>query len=455
MFHHAVMRSACALPGLAALTVATTTMAAASDTASPRFHVRHWTSEDGLPQNSVRHLLQSRDGYLWIGTSDGLARYDGMKFTVYRSELQIGQPAQCQVQGLCEDVDGRIWIRTGHGLIAYDCGRFQAYSFVGQPAIYALRPCSRGGLWLTTEDGWHRFEDGRITQSFTNFHGLLPDRLEFGFEDRAGRLWLHCRGVGGAQAEGTWCRFDLQKDELVKLAQLFPDAGSDFFELAEDAAGRLWGARAGELVCCAEGRVERYPLGKEFANVSPGRLTPDHRGGVWFHPADFLGVFHWSEGQLARYGREQGLEARDIRCLLTDREGNVWVGSGDRGLIRLQPRRLITLFTTNTHGSRNEVFSIQPGRNGKLWFGTSSGLMFLQDGRTGTYTNSTPNIAQRFQQAVRPVLEDSANAIWFGVDGQGLQRLSGDTFARERAADLWPTENWSVRALLEGRTGNL
>lgn len=455
MLHHAVMRNARALPGLAALAVAAATMVSASAGTQQRFHMRHWTSEDGLPQNSVRHLLQSRDGYLWIGTSDGLARYDGMKFTVYRSELQIAQPAQCQVQDLCEDADGRIWIRTGHGLIAYDRGRFHAFSFVGKPALFAMRPCSRGGLWLTTEDGWHRFEGGRITQSFSNFHGLLPDRLDLGFEDRTGRLWLHGRGVGGAPGEGTWCRFDLQKNELVKLAQLFPDAGSDLFELAEDAAGRLWGARAGELVCCAAGRVERYPLGEQFAEVSIGRLTPDHRGGVWFHQSDYPGVFHWSDGELRRYGREQGLEARDIRCLLTDREGNVWVGSGDRGLIRLQPRRLTSLITTNSHGARNEVFSVKPGREDKLWFGTSSGLLFLRDGQTGAYTNSTPNIHNHFEQAVRPVLEDGAGVVWFGLSGQGLQRLSGGTFVRERAADLWQTEDWSVRALLEDQAGNL
>ena len=81
----------------------------------------------------------------------------------------------------------------------------------------------------------------------------------------------------------------------------------------------------------------------------------------------------------------------DIRYLLPDREGNIWLGTGS-GLFRLQPRRLTPLLATDAHGSLNEVFSVTPGREAQLWFGTSSGLTLLRDGSFRTYTNSFLNV---------------------------------------------------------------
>src|SRR6516162_10071675 len=94
---------------------AQTSPAAGVPEGDSRFQVQHWTTENGLPQNTVRNLLQSQDGYLWIGTSYGLARYDGMHFTVYVSELVMSPSGDTRVWDLHEDGEKRIWVRTEAG----------------------------------------------------------------------------------------------------------------------------------------------------------------------------------------------------------------------------------------------------------------------------------------------------------------------------------------------------
>jgi len=151
-----------------------------------------WTTEKGLPQNSVTSLLQTRDGYLWVGTFGGLARFDGLKFTIFDTGNSPGLKSN-RIITLFEDHAGAIWIGTEqNGLSRYYHGAFTTYTTKdGLPDnhIYSIAEDAKGRLWIATSNGVAQFADGHFT-SYTTADGLADNRSIVITAGRDDRVWL-------------------------------------------------------------------------------------------------------------------------------------------------------------------------------------------------------------------------------------------------------------------------
>lgn len=293
-----------------------------------------WRSEDGLPQNSVVAILQTRDGYLWLGTQEGLVRFNGLKFTVFNRENTKAFKLN-DIRTLVQDRNGDLWIGSfGGGLIQYHNGVFRSYvreNGLSDNTIPALIEDKDGGLWIGTDNGLNRFKDGRFTR-FGKEDGLSDVVINAIAQDRAGDLW-----VGTNEGVNRVFRFDFQHPRIQNLL-----AGKPIKSLYAGPDGDIWiGTQASGIY--------RISFSKTAQNTQAGPT-------------------------LIHYGTGEGLPQATIRALLAEKD-MVWAGTDGGGLCRLllaPGNHKFECYNANSGLTVNSVFSIFRDREGSVWVGTAT-----------------------------------------------------------------------------------
>jgi signal transduction histidine kinase/streptogramin lyase len=400
-----------------------------------------WLTRDGLPQNSVKAIVQTRDGYLWLGTGGGLARFDGVRFTIFNRANTPGL-RDSRITALAEGADGSLWIGTGAGgLIRLKDGVFETFrshddTSYEERSRWQIRSISLGrdgALWIgTSGGGFRRFKDGR-------FGPLLMDRhvVRGILEDRAGHLWV---ATSNGVLELSWIepeRFEIRR-------HLLP--GRIVNALYQDRAGRIWIAARGGLTRVSGARVTTFRAMASFPSDAALSICEDRDGNLW------IGTMG---GGLVRLRGEHFdlLTARDglsngfISALYEDREGSLWIGSND-GLNRLRDTAFTTI-TAREGLSADAVNSVLAGRDGTVWIGTEGGgLNRLQRGAVASYT-----VAQGLpSNYIGALFEASDGSLWISGDGVVTQLRSGKI--RVYRADDGVPEGF-VAAIAEDRHGGV
>jgi ligand-binding sensor domain-containing protein/signal transduction histidine kinase len=380
------------------------------------YRVRSWSTEDGLPQNTVLCLLQTHDGYLWFGTLDGLVRYDGLKLSVYDSS-NVPFLNERAVLSLAECPEGRLWIGTSGGLLQYSNHCFSAVELGPRPtAVRSVCPCRDGGLWLGTELGPARVEAGRAT-IYTNYPGFVSmggqpgDRgINSVVEGADGTVWFgDDRGLVRLSPRAS--QFEVVFASPGNLGGRFGGAG----RVVCDNEGAIWFGNSAGLYRWQAGQLTLYP---SAANGLEGLVEPlnwDAASGLWLSDGPWrLSRLH--NGRFVHYRTQSGLSDGLVRCLQSDREGNHWVGTQFGGLSVLQPRKVVCL-TTEQGLANDDVWSISQGADQSVWIGTADGVSRYANGRVVT------NL-QRSSQAphfgFHAVLADRAGRLWAGTTANGL-----------------------------------
>jgi signal transduction histidine kinase/ligand-binding sensor domain-containing protein len=373
-----------------------------------------WLTRDGLPQNSVRAIVQTRDGYLWLGTWGGLARFDGVRFTIFN---RANTPAlrDSRITALVEGNDGSLWIGTGAGgLIRLKDGRFETYRSDGDTSYeersrWQIRSIARsadGGLWIgTSGSGFRRFKDGRFSR-------LVMDRLVVRaiLEDRSRHLWV---ATSSGVLELTWTEPDVFHVERVVLADRLVNG------LYEDRSGAIWIAARGGLTRVDGNRVTTFDLSKGFPAKGALSITGDRDGNLWIG-TDGAGLVRMRGEAFDRLDVRDGLSNGSIPVLYEDREGSLWIGSND-GLNRLRDTRFIA-FTTREGLSVDSINSLTATRDGTVWIGTDGGgLNELTAGGIRVHTTST-GLATNYMGAL---FESSDGSLWISGDGLVMRRKDG------------------------------
>jgi sugar lactone lactonase YvrE len=332
---------------------------------------RSWQREQGLPENSVRALAQTRDGYLWIGSEDGVARFDGVRFASFglREGVRSGP-----VRALLEDSHGALWIGTiGSGLTRWQEGQFATFTMRdGLPAnsITALGEDSEGRLWVGTEAGLAVWQDGRLSTpaSAEPFKGKAITTLR---KDRQGVLWMGATGAGV---------FRLQEGKFVALTDASVEGLlQDPHCLLEDKAGRIWVGAGDDFVLCRDGgQWRRYRIPRHLARPYVSALAEEPDGTVWAGSVS-EGLFQFKEGKLAAINASSGLLDNAIESLLVDREGNLWVGTG-AGLTRLRRSNLL-VFGQNEGLGYGPVQGLAEVAPGVIWAGKPNDGLYRWEGR--------------------------------------------------------------------------
>jgi len=407
------------------------------DRAVTQYAMQVWQVEQGLPHNSVIVIAQTPDGYLWCGTENGLARFDGNSFTLFdRSNTPAIQ--NNSVHALLADRSGRLWIGTGgSGLVRLEGGVFTQFSIadglVGN-TIQSLAEDKAGTLWIGTSMGLSHFVEGRFT-NFTVNEGLPSNYCREICEDEAGRLWI---GTG----QGLSC-FSAGRFKTYTIQDGLASDNIQYLRTSKD--GGLWiGTAGGGLTRWKEGRFAAYGTSELLSNGLIRALREDRDGNLWVSTNG--GVSRWKDGKLTGQFPRESFGGGFANTFYEDATGNIWIGSGD-GLIRLSNGRCIT-FTTTEGLAGNIIWSVYEDSKGNLWVGSIGGLSVRKDGQWTSFTtkDGLPN------NNVVSICEDASGTMWFGTSA-GLARLHNGKFETFTTADGL-TNNF-VLAVLPDRKGTL
>jgi signal transduction histidine kinase/ligand-binding sensor domain-containing protein/CheY-like chemotaxis protein/HPt (histidine-containing phosphotransfer) domain-containing protein len=401
-----------------------------------QYALDNWQIPQGLPQSSVQAIARTPDGYLWVGTQEGLARFDGVRFVVFDRENEPAIPDK-QISVLQLDATGRLWIGTRAGISAYESGHFVALKTTPALAhafIRAIAPGKGGRIWIGTESGLYAV-DGDKTLSFDSTNGLLDNRISALMEDRNGVLWVGT--AAGSQ------KFDGKRFETIRLGTA--DSGQ-ITALHEDRDGTVW-------VGTGDGSLYRY--GDEHFSLmavpprlgsSVRALATDRDGNLWI-ATHGGGLIRWRDGIFTRLSTNQ-FAARELRSLLEDDEGSLWVGSYGEGLLRLRDAKFVSAGVPE--GLQNGLtWTVTPRSNGGVWLGTDGGLSSYDGGNFQHV--AAPKGAEATR--VRAVVEDRHHTLWVGTQGAGMYRIDQNG---AKPFDLSRGHaNNSVFALLEDRQGRI
>lgn len=407
-------------------------------TAEYRFD--QWTTEDGLPQNSVNSIVQTKDGYIWFATFGGLVRFDGIKFKIFNT---INAPVfkTNRIVYLTEGGDGTLWIGAQNGdLISYKEGVFTSV---------VQRPVSR-------------------RMSLQVFYG-----------DRNGGIWLF--GQGGLERYSPDAAGSFVAEHIEIPNEQAPNIGG----VVEDSAGDVWVLTMLGLYRFHDGDVRAFlfenglPIARDANGVIvQNRIQPiiDHKDRIWLASDDFLARFEdgrfmpvfkkknalfqikestddtfflRAEGKIFRFAGDatNGLITVDpsvvgaIRSMISDREGNLWLGLNGQGLRRYK-RQTARTFSAADGLTDGDVHFVFEDRDKVIWIGTDSGLFKYLGGTFRT-------VASPVKGAYDSAIQSSDGTIWF-MTGAGLYTYRNDQFS-----EFVKQSGISGEAVFEDRNGTL
>jgi len=403
-----------------------------------RFSTRYWLREDGLPQNTVTAVVQTRDGYIWLGTYNGLARFDGVRFTEFASGSTPGL-ASSRVTSLFEDKNNALWIgHEGGELTRYAGGKFEIQP-VKAPwhhgKIIGIAADESGDIWLQNDEGLlARERDGLILTPET---GALENVVEL-TRNAHGTIWTGRNGRVSILHQGT----------LIPLAMESGATNTFITGIGASRDGGLWMVADGRLRKWKDGdwREER---GLETFGEAPFLQLMERTDGTLVGATSDHGILMIPvTGGILPFNRATGFHSDWAVALCEDREGGLWVGTGGSGLALVRKSCLQNISPPDGWQGR-AILSVCGDHNGALWVGTEGvGLYRFEDGSWTNYT-VTNGLANPY---VWSLAEDTAGNFWAGTWGAGLFVRHGEHF--DPAPGLEQV-TMPMTALLPARQGGL
>jgi ligand-binding sensor domain-containing protein/signal transduction histidine kinase len=402
--------SALSLAGSLVLCLAAAGAALPTDESGFGVVVRSWDTSQGLPQNSVTVLLQTRDGYLWVGTKSGLARFDGVRFRQFG--LQDGLTAGA-VSALLEARDGALWVGTpDRGVFRWQDGRVtNLCAELSNRQVTALAETAGGTIWIGTGAGLDRWNGGQLAHQGAR-EGVSNVLVRTLYVDRSGTLWA-ASGIAGI--------FQLRDEKFVPEPAPFAfPAHKQGYCFLEDRDAGLWlSIGDGFLLRKSAGSWQTY---SSESNGVPWRyvdcLAQTVNGTLWAGSSG-EGLAYFNGNRFLRISKENGLSDDFVLSAVADREGNLWAGTLVGGLNRLARKQLVTL--AEPEGLTNAfIRSIAESADGALWVVTRNGGLYRGD-------------HDHFVQYLSPnIPEDNTAAYnWPGV------YLNSDSILAAQDGTLW------------------
>jgi ligand-binding sensor domain-containing protein len=440
-----------------------------------KYHVRSWSTTDGLPNNKIFSILQSSSGYVWLATQEGLVRFDGERFTTFDSKNTPAIPHN-EVTTLFEDRDSALWIGTIRGIVKYRKGQFSAVPVDSTVAPFVSKSFlidRKGNFLLGTRTGMLQIVDGRITHCSPTkaLAGLSINSMAEG-ED--GRVWIGTdkglKKLGETSVEdvawkemspnrtiasvlfdrnqtlwvGTGEGLYVARRGAYNRCEKVPElSGEEVRTLCLDKSGSVWiGTGTNGLFRCTSGKVEHLTTVDGLSADYIISLFEDREGNIWAGTF-FNGVNELWRGKFEIYSVAEGLAGPMVRAIVEDeRAGTVWIGT-ETGLSRLKSGEFRN-YTSKNGLVHNHIRAVYLDRRGVLWLGTMKGVSRF-DGKR--FVNYTLRDGISYETA-RAITEDFQGRIWIGYPGNGIDRFDNGKFVNMSNEGI---PHSSVRVIYRGK----
>ncbi len=432
-----------------------------------QFGRRSWQTDTGLPQNTVRAVTQTRDGYLWIGTEAGLVRFDGVSFVLYDKEA----PARLRNSSISTlfqaDETGDLWIGTDDGLVRRRGEEFTTFSTTdGLPSntIWSVlkdegsdhlgKGDHGNAFWVVTPDGIAHYRNGRFS-SVAIGQGVANAKSVSWSKD--GSVWVGTRdGLLHFDADGV----------LLKGTPVLP--GVEIQAVAATEDGRVWVGTAAGLSWFPQDQPGRLSPVLGLPSDEVTTLAAARDGSLWIGTAKGIAVYQNGVAQGLVSGTHvfrQSLLSERIESIWEDREGAQWAATS-RGIARIFDGR-VEAFASPDALAGSLVLTSFEDREGSLWLGTESGgLEMVHDQKFNSYTTAQGMTGD----VVRSIFEDRDGVIWVGTNGGGLNRFDHGRFTaittanglssnivfalgRDGNGDLWAGTPDGLNRIHNGKVG--
>jgi ligand-binding sensor domain-containing protein/signal transduction histidine kinase len=384
-----------------------------------QFNCQNWTRQNGLPGDKISTVTQTKNGYIWLGTQNGLVRFDGLEFTSVVVDLPQSQNKE--VRKLCPSKDGGLWFAINGGAFGgYDRGKFtllgdDRWNQEGMNPT-TIMEARDGAVWTGGDLGHGRWLKDRPAESFfdeTN-SGIVLSICE----DASDRIWL------GTVEHGLFCwangkSFQIPDDSLKKR---------NISALAADTNGLIWVGTGQGLLCYdSQGRPRQIP--SFYPEVKA--LLVDRHGSLWVGTTG-AGLARFHNGTFTFLTKADGLVSDNITSLFEDAEGSLWIGTQD-GLSQLTDLKF-PIYSTKEGFTDGSCHSVSVSSKGGLWATTSSGATYF-DGTTATIFAKGDLLANRYVK----LGFEARNGDVYLVDGdKNINVLSDGKLLRR-----YPSQEWA------------
>ncbi len=456
-----------------------------------------WTTSEGLPRDSVRGIVQTGDGYLWIATMGGLARFDGVSFDVYNSRNTAALHRD-EITAFTVDPAGGLIIGTGGaGALRYRNGKFtELLSAADTQAdnIRFLKIDSHGVLWIGGDFGLSKYVDGKLTTLFRAPSGMA---VHCGIESPGGTLWFGTDAGLKKLENGSFTTYTV-RDRLPAngVSALVEGAGGDIWigtrpggvsvlhngairtyttrdglssnavlALARDRDGNLWiGTEGGGLDRFAAGKFDSVPMGVgAISNLMIRCIYQDLEGALWLGTGG-AGLHRMVDHPFTARTVREGLPSNVIRTVFQDRWGDVWLGTGN-GIARVSPGGRVFHYSAGEGLTGDLIWPVIRAGNGDLWAASTQGVLHFF--RNADMSNPAARRTWNLDAPDRILFEQSDGSVWVGTStqllrfrngrmepfgaGQGLAASAVTAIAGRAAGGFWVGTREGVQEFRDGR----
>lgn len=445
-----------------------------ADRAISQYAHRAWRIEDGLPHSVVRGVAQTDDGYLWIATYEGLARFNGETFTTF-NKANLPGVRRDTILSFLKARDGSLWIGTnGGGVTRLRNGKTETFGVEqGLPSdiVAGLAEDGQGTIWIGTSDGLTAWRDGKVQRTWRAVEGEEYAILSLAAAPD-GTVWIGGRNSGlfafrhGAiTPEGALGNITVFALRCDPDGTLWVGAGDGLHRITNGAMSRIDSIPIDQVTTlirdsdrnlwvgtythglwrlAANGEVDHLAARDGLLNNSVRSLFEDAERTLWVGSNNGLESF--SAGKFVSVGPREGLSDAYTRSAFEDREGNIWIGTAE-GLNRIS-REGTKIFTTADGLSSDYVFAVSETPDGAIWIGTARGVNRFFQGHFTSYQGpeGIPS------PTVRALHCDRSGTLWLGTDAGALRYQNG------RFERVTPGEGWDrtfVQAFAESDDGSL
>jgi ligand-binding sensor domain-containing protein/signal transduction histidine kinase len=414
------------------------------------FLVRSWQREDGLPAADVRAIARTLDGYLWIGTTRGLVRFDGVRFVTLTTN-DVPSLGDNRITCLLVTRSGELWVGTESGFLARRNGEtFEpialAVALQGK-RLNSLIEDHAGDVWSAVPGlGMARWRQG-FWDVYTRSNGLPVDGALQVVADKQGQIQAISSGRLVEFKEGRWQLAPALASVRGQCLALAPARDGGIWVATASAAGEEMGSRVFKIKDGVAQETGPYPWPQNTFHTRPQVLFEDSVGRLWAGLAT-AGIYYLEPGDQWRpLVPAASFSQILVNCLAEDDAGNLWVGLNGAQLDQVRPRTIRTLHLPGA-ASQNVVRMCCARRDGSIWVGTDGAGVFRY--QNGSWTRFGVDEGLR-NQFIGVIFEDSASKLWVGT-WNGLYLLDGERFVPAWA----PTASQViVRAVCEDRLHNL